>query len=87
MMGQGLASAPPLLFGLNTRLDDRPFRDRQSFCGHAVRFMDDREPPPVRTFGVKGKGCGGLRAFRAERNTTSLDGLPAGIDAKLRDRP
>jgi hypothetical protein len=52
----------------------------QSSCGFAVPFMDFREERPVLAEWAKGKGEDGLSAYWAERNHTSLDGLPTGIE-------
>lgn len=57
----------------------------QSSCGYAVPFMDFRNERPVLKTWAVDKGEDGLRAYWAERNTTSLDGQPTGIDANLRD--
>lgn len=55
----------------------------QSSCGYAVPLMDFREERPVLRHWAEGKGPDGLAAYWAERNATSLDGLPTGIEANL----
>ena len=48
-----------------------------SSCGYAVPLMDLRSPRDVLDRWSEKKGPDGLRAYRAERNATSIDGLPA----------
>jgi hypothetical protein len=56
----------------------------QSSCGFAVPLMEfTAERPTLRTW-AEDKGDDGLRAYWAERNATSLDGLPTGIEASTR---
>lgn len=56
----------------------------QTSCGFAVPFMDAaRERPVLRDWAVQ-KGASGLASYWDERNRTSIDGLPTGIDANLR---
>jgi hypothetical protein len=55
----------------------------QSSCGFAVPVMDHREDRPVLKTWAEAKGSQGLRAYWADRNRTSLDGLPTGIEANL----
>lgn len=52
----------------------------QSSCGYAVPFMEfDRERPTLRQWADR-KSPEELVAYRAEKNVTSIDGLPA-LDA------
>ena len=55
----------------------------QSSCGYAVPFMDFREERTVLRTWAEGKGDEGLRAYWADRNATSLDGVPTGIEGNL----
>lgn len=48
-----------------------------SSCGYAVPLMDFRGARDVLDQWSTKKGPEGLRAYRTERNATSLDGLPA----------
>ncbi|MCX6367738.1 MAG: hypothetical protein NTX57_13675 [Armatimonadetes bacterium] len=45
-------------------------------CGFAVPVYDFREPRDVLTRWASNKVEEGLRAYRAEKNARSLDGLP-----------
>ena len=58
----------------------------QSSCGFAVPFMEFQQDRPVLRDWAEQKGPEGLAAYWADRNHSSLDGLPTGIDANLKDR-
>ncbi|MBD3764701.1 MAG: pyridoxamine 5'-phosphate oxidase family protein [Rhodobacterales bacterium] len=59
----------------------------QSSCGYGVpQARDMAERPTLRHWAEEARGEDGLRAYRAEKNRRSLDGLPTGLDAD-RDRP
>lgn len=53
----------------------------QTSCGYAVPFMDLREERPTLHQWAARKGDDGLAAYWAEKNTRSIDGLPA-LDAR-----
>ncbi|PZQ99245.1 MAG: pyridoxamine 5'-phosphate oxidase [Cereibacter sphaeroides] len=55
----------------------------QSSCGYAVPFMDFREERPVLRKWAEDKGQNGLREYWAEKNATSIDHRPTGIEANL----
>lgn len=55
----------------------------QSSCGYAVPFLDFRAERPTLKSWAEGKGEEGLRSYWAERNATTLDGEPTGIEANL----
>ncbi len=46
-------------------------------CGYAVPLMTYEDDRSRLTEWAEGKGPDGLRAYRAEKNATSIDGLPA----------
>lgn len=52
----------------------------QSSCGYAVPFLDFRAERPTLKSWAEGKGDEGLRSYWAERNATTLDGQPTGIE-------
>lgn len=52
----------------------------QSSCGFAVPFMDFVKDRPVLHDWAADKGDDGLRDYWATRNTTTIDGIPTGID-------
>lgn len=49
----------------------------QTSCGYSIPFMDHREERPTLQQWAERKGDEGLRAYWAEKNATSIDGLPA----------
>ena len=49
----------------------------QTSCGYSIPFMDYREERPTLQQWAARKGDDGLREYWAEKNTTSVDGLPA----------
>jgi hypothetical protein len=51
----------------------------QTSCGYAVPHMSYVEDRPGLVNWADAKGEDGLRAYRAEKNMTSLDGLPTGF--------
>jgi hypothetical protein len=51
----------------------------QTSCGYAVPHMTFVDHRPGLINWAKAKGEDGLRAYRAEKNMTSLDGLPTGF--------
>lgn len=53
----------------------------QTSCGYAVPFMDFREDRTVLATWAEKKGPEGLADYWTEKNTTSLDGKPTGIEA------
>jgi hypothetical protein len=55
----------------------------QTSCGFAVPFMDFAGERPVLRDWATGKGADGLRAYWAEKNRQTIDGLPTGIEANL----
>jgi hypothetical protein len=52
----------------------------QTSCGYSIPFMDYREDRPTLQQWAARKGDDGLQEYRAEKNATSVDGLP-GLDA------
>jgi hypothetical protein len=50
----------------------------QTSCGYAVPFFDYREDRPNLVRWAENKGADGLEAYRKEKNTRSIDGLPTG---------
>jgi Pyridoxamine 5'-phosphate oxidase len=55
----------------------------QSSCGYAVPFMDFRQERTVLKAWATDKGPEGLRQYWDDRNRSSLDGFPTGIEANL----
>jgi hypothetical protein len=55
----------------------------QSSCGFAVPFLSYVEDRPVLKSWAEDKGPEGLRAYWADRNRETIDGLPTGIEANL----
>lgn len=55
----------------------------QSSCGYAVPLLEFRAERDVLRGWAEDKGEDGLRAYWAERNARSLDGMPTGIEAAL----
>ncbi len=51
----------------------------QTSCGYAVPFMDYREDRQVLRKWAEDKGEDGVRAYWAERNSRTIDGLPTGV--------
>ncbi len=51
----------------------------QTSCGFAVPLYDYREDRPTLVRFAEKKGEEGMKAYRAEKNAVSLDGLPAGF--------
>jgi len=49
----------------------------QTSCGYAVPFMDYREERPTLQQWAARKGDEGLARYWSDKNTTSIDGLPA----------
>lgn len=77
-----LAAQLPALPGLR-QIVDVQITLTQSSCGYAVPFMDPAgERPTLRTW-AETKGPEGLRAYWADRNATTIDGIPTGIEANL----
>lgn len=54
----------------------------QTSCGYAVPFMDHVEDRPTLATWAKDKGDA-IPAYWAEKNRTSIDGLPTGIETAL----
>jgi hypothetical protein len=77
-----LAAQLPPLPGLR-QIVDVQISLTQSSCGYAVPFMEPAgERPTLRTW-AETKGPEGLRAYWAERNAETIDGIPTGIEANL----
>lgn len=57
-----------------------------SSCGYAVPLMESRGPRDVLDKWTEKKGPEGLRSYWAQRNATSIDGLPA-LPARERSQP
>jgi hypothetical protein len=77
-----LAAQLPPLPGLR-QIVDVDITLTQSSCGYAVPFMEPAgERPTLRTW-AESKGPEGLRAYWADRNATTIDGIPTGIEANL----
>ncbi len=55
----------------------------QTSCGYAVPFMDFVEDRPTLIDWAERKGDDGLAAYWAEKNRTSIDGAPTGIEAAI----
>lgn len=55
----------------------------QSSCGYAVPMMEGARERPVLRNWAELKGPEGLTAYWDERNRSSIDGLPTGIEANL----
>lgn len=53
----------------------------QTSCGYQVPLMDYREDRSALEKWAENKGPGGLREYWKDRNATSIDGLPTGIDS------
>ena len=53
----------------------------QTSCGYAVPFMEFVEDRPVLGTWAEAKGPEGIADYWAEKNATSLDGKPTGIEA------
>lgn len=51
----------------------------QTSCGFAVPYFDYRGPRETLARWAQSKGEDGLRAYRAEKNSDSMDGLPTGL--------
>lgn len=51
----------------------------QTSCGFAVPLFDHIDERRILDRWAEAKGEAGLRAYRAEKNTSSLDGLPTGL--------
>lgn len=51
----------------------------QTSCGYGVPFFDYVRERPVLERWAEAKGEEGLRAYRAEKNNRSIDGLPTGF--------
>jgi hypothetical protein len=51
----------------------------QTSCGYAVPLFDHVGERPILDRWAQAKGEEGLRAYRAEKNAVSLDGLPTGF--------
>jgi len=49
----------------------------QTSCGYSIPFLDFREERPTLQQWAERKGDDGLRDYWAEKNATSIDGLPA----------
>ncbi len=55
----------------------------QTSCGYAVPLMDLRQPRDTLARWTEDQGAEGIARYWAERNATSLDGRPTGIEAAL----
>lgn len=53
----------------------------QTSCGYQVPLMDYREDRSALSKWAENKGSDGLREYWADRNATSIDGRPTGIDS------
>jgi hypothetical protein len=51
----------------------------QTSCGYGVPLMEPQAQRELMPAWATKKGADGLAAYRAEKNTTSLDGLPTGL--------
>lgn len=51
----------------------------QTSCGYGVPFFDYVGERPILDRWAEAKGEDGLRAYRAEKNLSSIDGLPTGF--------
>lgn len=51
----------------------------QTSCGFGVPIFDYVEERPTLTRWAEAKGEDGLDAYRREKNTSSIDGLPTGL--------
>jgi hypothetical protein len=51
----------------------------QTSCGYAVPLFDFREDRPTLDRWAESKGEDGLRDYRREKNSRSMDGLPTGL--------
>jgi hypothetical protein len=49
----------------------------QTSCGYSIPFMDHREERPTLIQWAERRGPEGLEQYWADRNTESIDGLPA----------
>ena len=52
----------------------------QTSCGYAVPFMDFKEDRKVLEMWSEKKGPEGIAQYWQDKNTTSIDGFPTGID-------
>lgn len=52
----------------------------QTSCGYQVPVMDFVTERDTLTKWAEGKGAEGLVAYRRQKNTTSIDGLPTGLE-------
>ena len=55
----------------------------QTSCGYAVPRLDAAQERPVLRHWAEDKGHEGLRSYWRDRNGTSIDGLPTGIEGNL----
>ncbi len=51
----------------------------QTSCGYGVPLMEPQSQRDLMPAWATKKGADGLAAYRAEKNTTSVDGLPTGL--------
>ena len=51
----------------------------QTSCGYAVPFMDYQEDRTVLRKWAEKRGEAGIEQYWADKNQTSIDGLPSGI--------
>jgi len=51
----------------------------QTSCGYAVPVGTEFKERETLTRWTEAKGADGVRIYRAEKNTTSIDGLPTGL--------
>ncbi len=58
----------------------------QTSCGYGVPLFDYRGEREVLPKWAEARGREGIRRYWAERNATSIDGLPTGIPADIPDR-
>lgn len=77
-----LAGQLPPLPGLR-QIVDVDITLTQSSCGYAVPFMEPAGERPTLRSWAESKGPEGLRAYWADRNATTIDGIPTGIEANL----
>ena len=55
----------------------------QTSCGYAVPLCEFKEDRPLLTNWASRKGEDGIKAYWAEKNTASIDGLPTGMREAL----
>ena len=84
--GEAIAVDDPRARELRTRFPEHPgarsivrvdVERASTSCGYAVPLMDHQHDRSRLTEWAEGKGPDGLVEYRAEKNATSIDGLPA----------